>query len=156
MAIVVPGETVRKGRSDALCYLYDLYPTLCELAGLDIPESVTGQSLLPVLKGEAAQVRDDLFLAYSNQQRGIISGDYKYIIYNVEGKITEQLFDLKKDPGELTNLVTDLPEKKQELHDLLMRRMEENHDFCDLKNPLWWQDGHKLTWDELINLYIYE
>lgn len=156
MAIVVSGKTVRKGRSDALCYLYDLYPTLCELAGFDIPESVTGKSLLPVLKGEKAQVRNDLFLAYSNQQRGIISGKYKYIIYNVEGKITEQLFDLEKDPGELTNLVTELPEKKQELHNLLMKRMEENRDFCDLKNPLWWKDGHKLTWDELINLYIYE
>lgn len=28
--------------------------------------------------------------------------------------------------------------------------------FCDLTQPLWWKDGHKLTWDELINLYVFE
>lgn len=156
MVIVTPQKEQKKGTSEALCYLYDLYPTLCDLMGFEKPESVTGKSLLPILKGESEQVRKDLFLAYSNQQRGIISGHYKYIIYNVGGKITEQLFDLEKDPGELVNLAEELPEKKQELHALLQKRMEENHDFCDLKNPLWWKDGHKLTWEELINLYIFE
>ena len=37
-----------------------------------------------------------------------------------------------------------------------MNQMVENHDFCDLTQPLWWKDGHKLTWDELINLYVFE
>ena len=37
-------------RSDALCYLYDLYPTLCDLMGLDVPVSVTGKSLKPVME----------------------------------------------------------------------------------------------------------
>lgn len=101
-------------------------------------------------------MRDCVFLAYSNQQRAVVSGDYKYIIYNVEGKITEQLFNLKQDPGELVNLAAVEVEKKEELHKLLQQQMKENHDFCDLSQPLWWKDGHKLTWDELINLYVFE
>lgn len=155
MAMIVP-QSMKKGHSEALCYLSDIYPTLCELTGLEIPASVTGKSLLPVLKGEVETVRTDLFLAYSNQQRGIVSDGYKYIVYNVEGKQTEQLFDLRKDPGELVNLASEFPEKKEELHHLLQVRMKENHDFCDLSNPVWWSDGHKLTWEELIGLYIFE
>lgn len=124
--------------------------------GLDVPVSVTGKSLKPVMEGKQEQIREQVFLAYSNQQRAVASGDYKYIIYNVEGKITEQLFNLQKDPGELVNLADELTEKKNELHDLLMNQMVENHDFCDLTQPLWWKDGHKLTWDELINLYVFE
>lgn len=156
MAMIVPQKQLKTGQSEALCYLYDIYPTLCELTGLPIPQSVSGKSLLPVMKGEAETIREDLFLAYSNQQRGIISGNYKYIIYNVEKKITEQLFDLQKDPGELVNLIDEMPEKKDELNKLLQVRMKENHDFCDLTNPMWWKDGHKLKWEELINLYIFE
>lgn len=156
MSMIIPENYLKKGRSEALCYLYDIYPTLCELVGLDIPESVTGKSLMPVLKGESKSIREDLFLAYSNQQRGVISDNYKYIIYNVEGKQTEQLFDLRNDPGELINLSDKLPEKKQKMHDLLDKRMKENNDFCDLANPMWWKDGHKLEWEELIKLYVFE
>lgn len=156
MAIITPDGLSSGKRSDALCYLYDLYPTLCDLMGLDVPVSVTGKSLKPVMEGKQEQIREQVFLAYSNQQRAVVSGDYKYIIYNVEGKITEQLFNLQKDPGELVNLADELTEKKNELHDLLMNQMVENHDFCDLTQPLWWKDGHKLTWDELINLYVFE
>lgn len=156
MAIITPDGLSSGKRSDALCYLYDLYPTLCDLMGLDVPVSVTGKSLKPVMEGKQEQIREQFFLAYSNQQRAVVSGDYKYIIYNVEGKITEQLFNLQKDPGELVNLADELTEKKNELHDLLMNQMVENHDFCDLTQPLWWKDGHKLTWNELINLYVFE
>ena len=156
MAIVTPEGLSAGKRSEALCYLYDLYPTLCELVQVETPASVTGKSLVPVLEGKEKDVRDCVFLAYSNQQRAVVSGDYKYIIYNVEGKITEQLFNLKQDPGELVNLAAVEVEKKEELHKLLQQQMKENHDFCDLSKPLWWKDGHKLTWDELINLYVFE
>lgn len=156
MAIITPDGLSSGKCSDALCYLYDLYPTLCDLIGLDVPASVTGKSLKPVMEGKLEQIREQVFLAYSNQQRAVVSGDYKYIIYNVEGKITEQLFDLKQDPGELVNLADELVDKKNELHGLLMEQMAKNHDFCDLAQPLWWKDGHKLTWDELINLYVFE
>ena len=34
--------------------------------------------------------------------------------------------------------------------------MKRNNDFCDLNNPTWWGNGHKLTWDELIKLYVFD
>lgn len=156
MLIIDPRKPQQGRRTDALCYLYDLYPTLCELVGVEVPSSVTGRSLKPVLDGETEQHRDDLFLIYSNQQRALLKDGYKYIIYNVEGKITEQLFDLQKDPGEMVNLVQEEPDKAAAYKKLLNQRMQENHDFCNLDEPLWWKDAHKLTWEECQTLYIFE
>ncbi|MFV0545247.1 MAG: sulfatase-like hydrolase/transferase [Bacteroides sp.] len=156
MLIIDPRAKKAPRKTEALCYLYDIYPTLCDLAGLKTPSSVTGRSLKPVLDGKTNKHRKDIFLAYSNQQRALVTADYKYIIYNVNGKITEQLFDLRKDSGELVNLVDRKPKKAAAYKSLLAQRMKENKDFCDLSQPLWWKDGHKLTWNELIKLYIFE
>lgn len=156
MLIIDPRKPRQGRRTDALCYLYDLYPTLCELAGVEVPPSVTGRSLKPVLDGKTASHREDLFLIYSNQQRALLKDGYKYIIYNVEGKITEQLFNLQKDPGEMVNLVQEEPDKAAAYKSLLNQRMQENHDFCNLNEPLWWKDAHKLTWEECQSLYMFE
>lgn len=157
MVIIDPRkERCGNRRSDALCYLYDIYPTLCDLAQIEKPGSVQGESLLGIVEGTETTHRDQLFLAYSNQQRALLKDGYKYIIYNVEGNVTEQLFNLSEDSGELVNLVQSHPEKAARYKAALSQEMEKAHDFCDLSTPLWWKDGHKLTWDELINLYLYE
>lgn len=142
--------------SDALCYLSDIFPTLCSMAGIEVPTSVTSMSLRPVIEGETGQVRDDIFLAYSNQQRAVVKDGYKYVIYNVGGQITEQLFDLAGDPGEMDNLAEVFPDRTIEMNGLLGERMEEAGDFCDLSDHLWWKDGHKLEWEELTKLYVFE
>lgn len=156
MAIVAPKYKQNKRTSSALCYLYDIFPTLCDLAQIEIPESVTGKSLVKVLDGEKDTHRNEIFLAYSNQQRALLRDNYKYIIYNVEGAITEQLFDLGSDPGELNNLIEAMPQKAAEYKQSLSKTMLEQNDFCKLDDPVWWSDGNKITWNELINLYLFE
>jgi arylsulfatase A-like enzyme len=106
--LVVAGPGLPKGRrSDALCYLYDLFPTLCDLTGLPTPEAVEGVSLVPVLRGRQTQVRDSQFFAYREFQRAVKSNGWKLIVYHVNGKITVQLFDVRKDPWEMSNLADD-------------------------------------------------
>ena len=156
MCIVDPRNEKNQRQSDALCYLYDIYPTLCEMAGIEIPASVTGRSLNSVVKGSAEEHREDLFLIYSNLHRGLVKDGYKYIIYNVNGTITEQLFNLNDDEGEINNLAAQMPDKATDYKALLGQRMKENNDFCNLDNKLWWNDGHKIKWNELIKLYIFE
>lgn len=156
MLIIDPQMKSRGRQTEALCYLYDIYPTLCELAGLEIPVSVTGRSLKPILEGKTDTHREDLFLIYSNQQRGLVKDRYKYIIYNVEGKITEQLFDLQKTPREVENLLEKETLEVEKCRSLLKLRMKENNDFCSLDKPFWWKDGHKLEWKELVDLYIFD
>ena len=92
-------------RSDARSYLRDIYPPLCSLAGLSVPESVEGHSLAPILHGDRTEVRDTIFLAYRNVQRAVETGGWKLIRYP---RINwTQLFHLEQDPHELHDLSGD-------------------------------------------------
>lgn len=103
--LIVAGPGIPRGvRRDALCYLLDLFPSLCDLCGLDVPSSVEGRSLAPVLSGQSASIRDTLHFAYRDVQRAVRDRRHKYIEYGVEGRRTRQLFDLEQDPLERVNL----------------------------------------------------
>ena len=56
--LIVAGPGIPHGKSDALVYLFDLFPTICDLAGAKTPAAVEGRSLLPIIKGEKAGVRE--------------------------------------------------------------------------------------------------
>ena len=105
--LIVAGPGIRHGRSDALVYLFDLFPTICDLAGVPTPEEVEGISLLPVIRGEAPRVRDRLFGAYRDCQRMIRDERWKLIKYNAAGEKHTQLFDLRDDAEEIRNLADD-------------------------------------------------
>jgi arylsulfatase A-like enzyme len=107
------------GRSDGACYVHDLNPTLCELAGLPIPETVTARSLQPVLRGSADAVRDSLVLWYdtdavgrgaadnAGRLRALRKGRWKLIHNRFRGVETVRLYDLEADPWELHDLSAD-------------------------------------------------
>lgn len=154
LTIVAPG--LEKGsQQDVNCYLSDLYPTLCEMAGIAPASSVTGKSLVPVLKGTRKH-RDHLFLAYNSIQRGLVKDGWKYILYNVHGIREEQLFDLKNDPWEMVNLAQEpaYAVKVAAYKRLLKDEMEKNHDFCQMDSFFWWGQGEMLPWNEALKLYV--
>jgi arylsulfatase A-like enzyme len=107
--LVFSGPGVPVGaRSRALVYLLDIFPTLCDLAGLETPDTVEGVSLVPALQAPEALVRNSLYLAYTDKHRGVRTDRYKLIEYVVRGRHTmTQLFDLAEDPAEVRNLATD-------------------------------------------------
>ena len=92
----------RGGSSDAFAYLFDVYPTVCDLVGAPIPKSLEGKSLVPVIRGEARSVRDCVFLAYKDLHRAVRRGRWKLIRYPQINKT--QLFDLSADPHERKDL----------------------------------------------------
>jgi len=106
--LIISGPGIPKGQKrDGFCYLLDIFPTLCDLTGVPIPETVQGRSFAPVIRGGKGKLRDTLFFAYKNIHRGVRDKRYKLIEYNVKGKRTTQLFDLESDPWELNNLAGD-------------------------------------------------
>jgi iduronate 2-sulfatase len=78
----------------------DIFPTLCELTGVPIPESVQGKSLVPVLHDPAAVVHDAAF-SYSGHHHGLRSDRWAYMRYS-DG--SEELYDMDGDPNQYTNL----------------------------------------------------
>jgi arylsulfatase A-like enzyme len=119
--LIVAGPGIPHGQSDALVYLFDLFPTFCDLAGGKTPGAVEGKSLLPVIKGEQPKVRDWLFGAYRSCQRMVRDDRWKLIQYNANGVRNAQLFDLKNDPDEIQNLAADprYAEQRKRLERLL-------------------------------------
>jgi arylsulfatase A-like enzyme len=110
--LLIAGPRIPEGASTpALCYLIDLFPTLCDLAGAEVPAGLDGRSLAPVVKGEQKTVRNVLHLQYKDLQGAIRKGNTKLIRYWVDGVETLQLFDLEKDPWEVRNLAGQYPEK---------------------------------------------
>lgn len=88
--------------------LTDLYPTLCELAGLPVPDQCDGLSLVAQLKDPAA-AREKLALTsyvFKKEEvsHGVADSRYRLIRY---GSGMEELYDLESDPHEFTNRADD-------------------------------------------------
>ena len=133
-------------KTDTLCYINDIFPTLCDLIGIKTPETVEGKSLLPVLKNQKIKIRNFLFFAYKNLQRGVRTDDnWKLIKYNAKGVQTTQLFNLNADPFELNNLAdkAEYQDRINTLTELLKNHMKELDDPCDLDEPDWGIQGKK-------------
>ena len=104
--LLFAGPGIPKGkRSDAFCYLLDIFPTLGGLCGVQAPDGSEGVSLLPLMRGERRQVRDSVFAAYRGLQRAVRDDRWKLIVYPRINKT--QIFDLRRDPNEMRDLAGD-------------------------------------------------
>jgi len=120
--MIVSGPGIPKGKvSDALVYLYDIFPTLCNLSGFGVPEGIDGKDVTPVISGKTEGVRTVLYTVYRNTVRAVRTMDWKLIRYP-ERDYT-QLFNLAKDPLEINNLATQT--EYQTKIDELMKLMKE-------------------------------
>lgn len=120
LIIVDPRNKKAKGETFSAVSTVDIYPTLCELAGLEIPEQpknnststgrlLKGRSLVPILNDTNAQVKIGAITVYRGQ-RGIgygyrIKGKYRYVEWVKNGKENfYELYDYEADPNETMNL----------------------------------------------------
>jgi len=131
--LIVAGPGIKPGQSEALVYLFDLFPTLCDLAGISTPKECEGTSLVPVMKGQKKQVRPRLFAAYRDVQRMVRDERWKLIWYPQVNRF--QLFDLATDPWEMNNLA-DRPEQAAKLKELKRAMAEEQKKYGDRLAPL--------------------
>ncbi|MGB3118955.1 MAG: sulfatase-like hydrolase/transferase [Verrucomicrobiales bacterium] len=125
----VVGPGVKAGqRLDAPIYLQDVMPTSLELAGTKVPDRVEFHSLLPLLKGDTGNVRSRIYQSYLKNQRGLVRGDYKLVLYPTASKML--LFNLKEDPMEMHDLAAD-PASAATLRSLFLDLLEEQKSLED-------------------------
>jgi choline-sulfatase len=105
---IVKGPGIKPGtRATGNIYLLDSLRTICDLAGVEVPDATEGVSFKPVLEGKQEQVRDVLYGVYCGGtkpgMRCVKKGDWKLIKYDVlDGTVREtQLFNLAENPDEL-------------------------------------------------------
>jgi iduronate 2-sulfatase len=118
-----------KVKSDHLVELVDVYPTLCDLAGLAKPFQLQGNSLVPLLMGENPVWKDAVFSRWVKGET-IITRDRSYTAWindPSESPFARMMYDYATDPDETVN-VSGLPGYESDVKDLhykLTRHLEE-------------------------------
>ena len=137
-----PGVTTQDATCDEPVVVMDLFPTLLGAARVPLPSDVTldGRDLLPLLKDQAAQLeRDALFFHYPHYYStttpvsAIRAGEWKLLEYLEDERI--ELFNLRNDLGETTDLAGTQPAKAAELRKQLHRWREETGAAMPSTNP---------------------
>ncbi len=108
LIIFAPDVVSRGATHSSVVSGYDLLPTMCDYAGIPVPEKVRGISLRSAVQGKGLArkcVIAELFYKANRKTEGrmVRTERFKYIAFNA-GARPEQLFDLERDPGENFNL----------------------------------------------------
>jgi len=103
LIISVPGK--QPAVSQSLVELLDLYPTTAKLCGLDVPLRLQGQDISPVLDDNTHSVRKAAF-SVAPMRKGFLLREHNwaYIQYGENAENGIELFDMRKDPQQFTNL----------------------------------------------------
>ncbi|MEM9368803.1 MAG: sulfatase-like hydrolase/transferase [Planctomycetota bacterium] len=121
-----PGHIPAEQTSSIASAFWDLPATMCDLAGLDIPESFDGISLVPTLLAKGSQSQHD-YLYWEFYERGgkqaIRMGRWKGIRLEVSNDPNGPLevYDLENDPSETQDLAGSHPEVAEQLNDWIKR-----------------------------------
>ena len=131
-------DQVRGAVRDEMTLNIDLAPTLLGLAGVDVPVSMQGRDLSPLVRGKSPVWRREWFYEHLFEYRtipkteGVRSEGWKYTRYIETEPVYEELYDLGNDPGEERNLAA----------------ANEHRDSLDRMRGRWraWRDGLE-GWD---------
>lgn len=116
MKVSLKDESVRvpliikmPGKKPAVCNsfveLIDLYPTIAELAGLTPPKHIQGKSLVQTINNPETEVRDMVFTVTQGGRSFLLRNrEWAFMSYNEDGSLGYELFDMQKDPHQMTNL----------------------------------------------------
>ena len=132
--LIVAGPGIKKNKKiDTPVYLQDIMPSTLELAGVEKPDYVQFNSLMPLIRGRARPPYDAIYGGYLAVARMVTQAGYKLLLFPKVKKVF--LFNLKKDPQEMTNLAEQREHKKRvkRLFAKLLELQIQTGDELDLK-----------------------
>ena len=132
----------------------DLFPTICELIDVPIPNTVQGRSYAGIIRGSDRDIRETT-LTENSYRKALATGGYRYVA-NQYGREEDELYDLQEDPWELVNRIDDpeYSEVKKDLQRRLLDRVSRARKPITSINGGWHR--HKYDLDGRINLTVNE
>ncbi|KXA94463.1 hypothetical protein AKJ65_04290, partial [candidate division MSBL1 archaeon SCGC-AAA259E19] len=144
LPLILNGSSIPKKNLTAYTQNIDVMPTLLDLAGLDIPEGLSGKSMLPLLKGRQEEFRDKVLVSSDHGaiQRMFVENDYA-LVHTLERGAWDhveeyELFDLSKDPHQVNDISTGeeprASEMRLKLRDWLAETLGDHPDPLELSH----------------------
>jgi uncharacterized sulfatase len=156
-----PGHIAPGTVSDNLVSHVDLAGTMMEFFGRTVPKTLEGSSMLGMLRNPAAGGRKEVFIEWGRYEvdhdgfggyqpiRCIFDGRYKL---SVNLMVTDELYDLREDPGEMNNLIGSQEHAsiRNALHDRLLEHMNASRD--PFRGYYWgrrpWRPEYVESWED--------
>ena len=128
LIVSIPGQSFPDRTTDSLVELIDIYPTLCNICQLPIPEEVEGISMAPVIEDPMlpwktaafAQLRRTFGNAGSVDGYTMRTDQYRYTEWGKNGERGVELYDYMTDPHETVNIAHQ-PENKELIEQLSLK-----------------------------------
>lgn len=140
LLIVAPG--IAPARTTSLVETVDIYPTLCELAGLPLPAGIDGMSFAKVLRHPEQHVRESIVHVYPRNKllgRAIRTTRHRLVEWKSPGAaastVEYELYDYEKDPLETKNLAASQPEVLASLKAILATHPEAKPQIKSVEGP---------------------
>ena len=135
-----PGKVEAGSTSNHISAHWDLFPTFCELAGINPPEGLDGISFLPTLLGKEQEKHEHLYWEFyeGGGKRAVRIGKWKAVQNQVNRKGKDapiEIYDLESDRAE----TSDLAAHNSELIARIQKIFEQSH----TPSPLW-----KFKWEQ--------
>ena len=131
LIVIAPGDGKSGAATDALVESVDLYPTLCELAGMPVPTGLDGSSFVPFLANPSATTKEAVFHVYPRGKklgRAVRTARYRLVEWKRPGASPDtaelELYDYETDPYETKNLASDEPETVNKLRAIFAAQPE--------------------------------
>lgn len=129
--IISAPECAAGKKSRALVETVDVYPTLCELAGLPARDGLDGMSVAATLKSPDVKIRESVIHVYPRGERlgrAIRTNRFRMVEWKVPGadasEAEYELYDYESDPLETANIAAENPETLEKLKSLLAQHPE--------------------------------
>jgi iduronate 2-sulfatase len=129
-------------KTGSLAETVDLYPTLCELAGLSVPPGLDGASVAAVLKDPASPTKTAVFHVYPRNWRlgrAVRTERYRLVEWKRAGASAEtavyELYDYQADPAETKNIASEQPEVVAQLRAILAKQPEAKPQLTTARKP---------------------
>jgi arylsulfatase A len=132
-----PGKIKASSVTDHVCAFWDVMPTLAELAGVEAPGNIDGISFAPTLLGQGAQKQHEFLYWEMPVAQGLTQavrmGDWKAV--KPRPAAAFELYDLKTDPKETSNVAGQHPEVMKKISEYLATARIDERDYPEESHP---------------------